>query len=583
MRRGCGELHFAVFKNGIASARIALEVSLVTVLRVGGNGDGIRCGRRRSRGHADGRARGQAAFADGDGLAAGQIDVVRRGRRGCRFAAHLVIKDFGIAGNGHRAVAVHVHTAALVLGLVAGDRAAAHVEHAAALAIAVAVHIHAAAISKDVFIRVAAGDAAAAHVERAADVRVGAGNAVGHIHAAAETDAPCEDRFVSGNAAAAHIERAASHTHTAAISGVTARPVAGDTAIVQIENSVDFHTHAAAKDARTAGDAAAVHIECAGDRPTRPVCVKVFLICAVHKHAAAVVLAGSAGGNIAIGEFTAVQVERAAIYLHDAAMTITAGDFAPVLTVAECEIFGNPLFIETRGVVPIDPVRSINLDGGLGRDGLAVQAEHRAVLGRPVVHRHVFGQIIVARLFGQAVFRCITVVSVLRLCQRVRPRSERDLLGGFRVTRGAGASGRAAAEIVRVRGGLLLQHELAAVVIRELVPVVVAGDLAAARAGSDGGGIRHGHADAGAGFQRADDGHDGVIRQIDVVLFAILRVVDDARIAGDLERAPVLHVHAAAVIRGAVAADRAAVHAEDDRIKKLAVAVIIEAHTAAKT
>ena len=105
--------------------------------------------RFRLRGHADGAA--QTARADGDGLSAGQIDVVRH-------ALYCVVGDLGRARNIEDTALViphgslHIYTAALVAGRVVADLTAVHVDGSAV--------IHAAAKSSTV-----AGDLAAVHIE----------------------------------------------------------------------------------------------------------------------------------------------------------------------------------------------------------------------------------------------------------------------------------------------------------------------------------------------------------------------------------------------------------------------------------
>ena len=129
---------------------------------------------------------GQAAFADGDGLAIRQVDIVGR----------VLCSAHGIIGDGHFAAdfegaAAHIHAAASG-GVVAGDGGGVfHSEIAAA-------HIHAAAIA--IVVGVVAGDAATEHIE-------GAGT---HIHAASSVG------VVAGDAAAVHIEGASVHIHASA-------------------------------------------------------------------------------------------------------------------------------------------------------------------------------------------------------------------------------------------------------------------------------------------------------------------------------------------------------------------------------
>ena len=217
--------------------------------------------------HAELSTVGQAAFADGDGLAIRQVDIVGR----------VLCSAHGIIGDGHFAAdfdgaAEHIHAAASG-GVVAGDGggvfhseiAAAHI-HATAKTIVIAaftdivgylgvvghgelaaVDIYAAAVDS-----VVAADAAAGHPEGAVD----------HIHAAAIGGRVGLIRIVAGDAAAGHPEGAVDHIHAAASVGV----VAGDAAAGHPEGAAE-HIHAAAIGGRVglirilAADAAAVHIE----------------------------------------------------------------------------------------------------------------------------------------------------------------------------------------------------------------------------------------------------------------------------------------------------------------------------------
>ena len=130
--------------------------------------------RFRLRGHADGAA--QTARADGDGLSAGQIDVVRH-------ALYCVVGDLGRARNIEDTALViphgslHIYTAALVAGRVVADLTAVHVDgsaviHAAAKSSAVAGDLAAVQIEctelANAYASVGvAGDGAAKHIQRA--------------------------------------------------------------------------------------------------------------------------------------------------------------------------------------------------------------------------------------------------------------------------------------------------------------------------------------------------------------------------------------------------------------------------------
>ena len=218
--------------------------------------------------HAELSTVGQAAFADGDGLAIRQVDIVGR----------VLCSAHGIIGDGHFAAdfdgaAEHIHAAASG-GVVAGDGGGVfHSEIAAA-------HIHAAAPFDTV-----AGDGggvfhseiAAAHIHATAKTIVIAAftdivgylGVVGHGElAAVDIYAAAVDSVVAADAAAGHPEGAVDHIHAAAIGGRVGliRIVAGDAAAGHPEGAVD-HIHAAAIGGRVglirilAADAAAVHIE----------------------------------------------------------------------------------------------------------------------------------------------------------------------------------------------------------------------------------------------------------------------------------------------------------------------------------
>ena len=152
--------------------------------------------RRAADRHTDPGRRIQALIADVEGCTGGygstmngHINVV------VRIAGVLVPRDLHIAGDGQPVTSPIFHTAA-VLGRVAGDAAAAHVEYAVAL-------IYAAALIG----RRVVGDAAAVHVEIA--LFAVAGEA--HIHAAAVIGR------VAGDAAAVHVEGGIlAHIHAAA-------------------------------------------------------------------------------------------------------------------------------------------------------------------------------------------------------------------------------------------------------------------------------------------------------------------------------------------------------------------------------
>ena len=148
--RGCAlfQHHRAVIKVGlIRIGRVAHKALLVAAPRVCGDRDRL-LSRFARRGHADARALAQTAIADGDGITpADQIHVVGA-------AVLRVLQDGHAAGHGKHAVGIHIHAAALLVGRIDADLAAAHVEFS--------VHIHAAAGG-----RVAAADLAAVHGERA--------------------------------------------------------------------------------------------------------------------------------------------------------------------------------------------------------------------------------------------------------------------------------------------------------------------------------------------------------------------------------------------------------------------------------
>ena len=251
-------------------------------------------------------------------------------------AVFPVVRDLHTAGNGHVGILVHIHAAAVVLGRVAGDGAAVHDECAGR--IIGAVHIHAAAIAVRTH-GLIAGDRAAVHgkgaVFEAHTAAVVLGRVAGdggiaahgeaafvvevvHIHTAA---AAASGR-VAGDRAAAHGERAAAiQIHTAAVAAAVfaiISAVSGNSAVRHFECAV-VHVHTAALAvrrvavARAAADGAVFHGKCAvGD---------------IHTAAAAI--------RRVAGDAAAVHIEGAAIHIHAAAIHArSVCDFAGCTRVA---------------------------------------------------------------------------------------------------------------------------------------------------------------------------------------------------------------------------------------------------------
>ena len=193
-----GAVFTRLLQEYVAAAVVRDEIALVVdSTRVQPGNRKIPAGgeRRAADRHTDPGRRIQALIADVEGCTGGRgstmnghINVV------VRIAGVLVPRDLHIAGDGQPVTSPIIHTAA-VLGRVAGDAAAAHVEYAVAL-------IYAAAVGRRVV-----GDAAAVHVEIA--LFAVAGEA--HIHAAAVIGR------VAGDAAAVHVEGGIlAHIHAAA-------------------------------------------------------------------------------------------------------------------------------------------------------------------------------------------------------------------------------------------------------------------------------------------------------------------------------------------------------------------------------
>ena len=156
--------------------------------------------------------------ADGDGLAAAQIDIA-----------------------GRTAGVIPVRTLCTVADIVFDLHRAGKSQNAVAIA-NIATHIYAAASS-----RIVAGDAAAGH---------GEGAAAANMHAAAVV--ACA---VAPDHSAGHSEGTAANMHTAAAAAaIAACVVAADLSAVHIEFAAVLHIHSSTvPDGGVIGDAAAVH------------------------------------------------------------------------------------------------------------------------------------------------------------------------------------------------------------------------------------------------------------------------------------------------------------------------------------
>ena len=196
----------------VVFARVTVKILLIVEIRAGGDGNAF-VGRRILRGHADGRVGGQMIRADGDGLAAAQIDIAGTrpllvsgnlhragdGEAAIRIYAaaisRIVAGNSAVTGHDEGAVAANMHTAAAAAAIaacaVAADRSAVHIEFAAAL------HIHTAAVPDGGV----TGDTAAVH---------GKGAVIPHPYAAASPSGVfTAGSGVAGDAAAVHDEIAA--------------------------------------------------------------------------------------------------------------------------------------------------------------------------------------------------------------------------------------------------------------------------------------------------------------------------------------------------------------------------------------
>ena len=238
-------------------------------------------------------------------------------------AAHDVVDDFGIIADGAVAVTVDAHAAAQVVGVIAGDLAAVHIEVAA-------VYKHAAAG----VVGGVADDLTAVHLEDAV-----------HIHSAAIAVVAIGDGGVAGNGAAIHVEAAA---------------VAADVGDIYAAALCDVVRVTA--DSLIVGDGTAVHIE-----------VAALVAAHADEHAAAVACGGVAG------DVAAVQIEFcAAIDEHAAAAAALLGDDA--VTGAAAVAVG-----EGKGLVILnDEVAEEAIAARIG-DAVAVEAEVHGILAAPGV------------------------------------------------------------------------------------------------------------------------------------------------------------------------------------------------------
>ena len=391
--------------------RIRGEDLGVVQRRIGRAGGERNWGFRRGlfpRGDADAGSLRQAA--DGDGRTAAQIEVVGaaliplyiRAAVAVQRAVFPVVRDPRAAGNGHVGILAHIHAAAAIGAVVAGDGAAVHGEYAARHN--GAVHIHAAAVVTGGI----AGDGAAVHDEFAGRI-IGAG----HIHAAAI--AVYARGRVAGDRAAVHGKCAVFDAHTAA---VALGRVAGDSGIAAHGEDalavevIHIHTAAVAAGGRVAGDsgiaahgkgAEAIRIHTAAVAAAAFAVISAvsgngavlhFECAVVHIHAAAAPAVRRVAADGAVlhgkgafgdahaaaaairrvaGDAAAVHIEFA-VDLHAAAFsTLRMGDLAGCTRVAvgqgEGDAFGNR-----------DGVKA-----AIRRDALAVQAQHHAILRRPCI------------------------------------------------------------------------------------------------------------------------------------------------------------------------------------------------------
>ena len=230
-----------------------------------GNGEIAVLGRRARRGHANRLCPAGQLAADGDGLAAFQIDVAR-------LAARRVAADGHIAGDGEGGT-VHIHAAAIVTRRVAGDAAAVHGEPAAR------INEHTAAIALIAAADCVAGDAAAVHIKRAAL----------HTHAAAFAVTVVFGILVAGNAAVVHGKGAGEIIHAAVISrdGTAvhlkqifirhAGTVSADAAAIHNESASFVYVHAGSF--RRAGDRSVARLAAiAVAQRQRPACPDIDYI-----------------------------------------------------------------------------------------------------------------------------------------------------------------------------------------------------------------------------------------------------------------------------------------------------------------
>ena len=246
---------------------------------------------------------------------------------------------------------------------------------------------------------------------------------------------------VAGDLAAAHGERAAAtgiqivvsiqaaDKHAAAFFSV----VVADLAAAHMEAALIGDKHAAAKAATfrklVFGDLAAVHIKCA----------------APDKHAA------GAGCVLAAGFPWVVIVDCAAVHIEYGVIFSGCSLFPYFGRLAHKHAGAFPV-TTVRDSVGISVLAAVAVAKGEGHTGLnmndravightdavPVEAKHRAVGGAPcAVDRHIFGQVVVATIRGQAVNtlpRCalgqgvFTVVTGVRLCRRCLTRGFGRLL-----------------------------------------------------------------------------------------------------------------------------------------------------------